>query len=71
MKYAIDLMQPKDWAQVRAIYAEGLATGLATFMVRPPQWKTWDAGHLHIGRLVARDSDAVIGWAALTPVAET
>jgi L-amino acid N-acyltransferase YncA len=72
MQFAIDGMRRADWAQVRGIYREGLATGLAAFMRTPPGWKTWDARHLPLGRLVARHRDgAVVGWAALTPVPDT
>ena len=67
----LEAMQPHDWAEVRRIYAEGLATGLAAFMRTPPLWKSWDAGHLPIGRLVARQGPGSLGWAALAPVAET
>lgn len=72
MTFAIDDMKPDDWDQVRAIYREGLATGLAAFMTNPPSWKTWDAGHLTVGRLVARmDDGAIVGWSALAPVPDT
>jgi L-amino acid N-acyltransferase YncA len=64
----IDGMQRSDWARVRSIYTEGLATGLAAFMLTAPIWKIWDAGHLSLGRLVARQDGAILGWAALTPV---
>lgn len=65
-------MQRADWKEVRDLYAEGLATGLAAFITDPPHWEDWDAGHLHIGRLVARSADnAVVGWAALAPVPDT
>ena len=58
-----------DWPAVRAIYEQGLATGLATFETRAPDWTTWDGGHLPHGRLVASGPDgAVQGWAALSPV---
>jgi hypothetical protein len=40
MDYAIDAMHRRDWTQVRAIYAQGLATGLAAFMSLPPNWKS-------------------------------
>lgn len=61
-----------DWPAVRTIYAEGLATGLAAFLTGPPSRSDWDAGHLSVGRLVARDAEgAVRGWAALTPVDNT
>ncbi len=71
MTFKIDQMQRHDWAKVRAIYREGLATGLAAFMLNPPVWKDWDAGHLGFGRLVARQGNAVLGWAALGSVADT
>mgnify|MGYP006919307977 CR=1 FL=1 len=72
MRFAIDAMRRSDWKQVRAIYREGLATGLAAFMLAPPGWKVWDSGHLTIGRLVARtDEAAIAGWSALAPVPDT
>ncbi|MDD9903772.1 MAG: hypothetical protein OXT06_09415 [Rhodospirillaceae bacterium] len=68
MEFAIFGMMRQDWAQVRAIYGEGLASGLAAFMLTPPRWQTWDAGHLELGRTVARTADGqVIGWSALAP----
>tara|TARA_Y100001934_G_C12049089_1_gene629875 strand:+ start:504 stop:719 length:216 start_codon:yes stop_codon:yes gene_type:complete len=60
-----------DWPAVRDIYADGLATGLAAFLSNPPSQNEWDRAHLPFGRLVARLGDAVHGWAALTPVADT
>ena len=64
----IDSMHPEDWPAVRRIYAEGLATGRATFDTEIPEWEVWDAGHLAAPRLVARDDGEVVGWAALGPV---
>ena len=66
--YRIDTLQPSDWERVRVIYAEGIATGNATFETDTPTWQAWDAAHLPVPRLVARDADVVCGWAALTPV---
>lgn len=71
MAHVLDQMRPRDWRAVRAIYAEGLATGLAAFMSTPPTWKKWDASHLPQSRLVARLEDTMLGWAALTRVADT
>ena len=72
MTHPIETMQRDDWPRVRAIYGEGLATGLAAFMTSPPKWGTWNAGHLDIGRLVARaDDGAIAGFAALSPVPDT
>jgi phosphinothricin acetyltransferase len=66
--YQIDGMTPQDWSQVQAIYNEGLATGNATFETQAPAWPAWDSKHLPHCRLVARQGDTVLGWAALTPV---
>jgi len=64
----IELMRETDWERVRAIYAEGLAAGDATFETEAPAWESWDAAHLTFARLVAREGEAVEGWAALSPV---
>lgn len=59
---------PEDWPSVKAIYAEGIATGNATFETEPPEWKEWDSAHLRKARLAAASDGKVVGWAALTPV---
>ena len=61
-------MRDSDWPAVREIYREGIETGDATFQTGVPEWAEWDANHLRHSRLVARDADAVGGWAALSPV---
>ncbi|HEY9403150.1 MAG TPA: GNAT family N-acetyltransferase [Pyrinomonadaceae bacterium] len=71
MDYVIYDMTAEDWEAVRAIYLEGIATGVATFETDAPTWEKWDAGHLRQARLVARDAaGAVLGWAALSPVSD-
>jgi L-amino acid N-acyltransferase YncA len=65
---SIEQMIERDWPAVRTIYEEGIKTGNATFEKSPPEWASWDAGHLRICRLVARSRDGVLGWAALSPV---
>src|SRR5947209_15065644 len=64
----IDAMVEQDWAAVRAIYLEGIATGDATFERSAPDWPTWDSSHLRPCRLVARSGSDILGWAALSPV---
>jgi phosphinothricin acetyltransferase len=64
----IAAMRPDDWPAVRAIYAEGIATGDATFETEVPSWEAWDAAHLRKHRLVARRGDEIVGWAAAVPV---
>lgn len=66
----IGQMRPSDWEQVRAIYLEGIATGNATFETEAPSWEVWNSSHLPFARLVARFSDRVAGWAALSPVSQ-
>jgi L-amino acid N-acyltransferase YncA len=65
---SIEPMLTLHWPAVRAIYIEGIETGNATFEKSPPEWPSWDAGHLRGCRLVARLGDGVLGWAALSPV---
>jgi phosphinothricin acetyltransferase len=69
MPFRIEPMTADDWPAVRAIYEEGLTTGLASFETAAPSWEHWDAARLLHSRLVARDS-AVLGWAALSPVSK-
>lgn len=64
----IDPMREEDWPAVREIYVQGLATGQASFETEAPDWEQWNAARLPICRLIARDHDAVVGWAALSPV---
>lgn len=72
MNMVIDTMRRDDWKQIREIYGAGLATGLAAFMTTPPKWGAWNAGHLDLGRLVARAADGtILGFAALSPVPDT
>lgn len=72
MNFTIDDMARDDWKTVRAIYGEGLATGLAAFTTTPPKWHAWNRDHLAFGRLVARDAAGkILGFAALSPVPDT
>lgn len=61
-------MEPSDWDDVARIYTEGIQTGSATFESVCPTWEKWNAAHLRPCRLVAEESAAAAGWAALTPV---
>jgi len=62
----VDAMRAEDWPAVARIYEQGLDLG--TFEDVVPSWEEWDASHLAVGRLVARDDGTVVGWAALGPV---
>jgi L-amino acid N-acyltransferase YncA len=67
---AIESLAPADWDDVRRIYAEGIATGNATFETGVPSWESWDLAHRSDSRLVARDAGRIVGWAALSRVSE-
>ncbi|TQM09917.1 helix-turn-helix domain-containing GNAT family N-acetyltransferase [Pseudonocardia kunmingensis] len=57
-------LEAGDWADVRRIYADGIATGHATFETEAPDRRsldhTWLPGH----RWVAEIDGRVVGWAA-------
>lgn len=60
-------LEPGDWPAVAAIFAEGIATGLATFETETPSWEAWDADHLREHRFVAVLDGRVVGWVAAVP----
>ena len=57
-------LEPGDWADVRRIYAEGIATGNATFETDVPDRRTLDHSWLPDHRWVAEIDGQVVGWAA-------
>ena len=65
---SVRAMTAQDWPDVARIYAEGIATGHATFESRAPSWEELDADHLAAHRFVASGVDGVLGWAAVSPV---
>src|SRR5919205_3037483 len=63
-------MSAGDWPDVRAIYLEGIRGGNSTFETDAPTWQRWDETHLQSPRLVIREADKLLGWAALSPVSK-
>ena len=61
----IEPMTAADGDAVLAIFAEGIATGVATFETAAPDWRRWHATHRRECRLVARVGRDVVGWTAL------
>ena len=51
-------LRPDDWAEVAAIYRDGMRGGMATFETEVPPWDAWHEGH----------PQRVVGWAALARV---
>ncbi|MCH2674263.1 MAG: GNAT family N-acetyltransferase [Chloroflexota bacterium] len=64
----VETMGPEDWEAVKQIYEEGIATRNATVETDAPAWERWDSSHRSDCRLVAKDHDQIVGWAALSPV---
>jgi len=61
---------PEHWPEVARIYAEGIATGNATFETEVPSWERWDDAHLAEHRFVALDEGEIVGWVAVGRVSD-
>jgi L-amino acid N-acyltransferase YncA len=59
-----------DWNAVHAIYAQGIATGNATFETEVPPFDRWAAGHAPEHRFVAVSDGVIVGWIAASPVSD-
>jgi len=68
LQLSVQPMRANDWEQVSQIYAEGIATGFATFEKSIPSYESWNAAHMQSCRIVAVENDSILGWAALSPV---
>jgi L-amino acid N-acyltransferase YncA len=66
----IDELRPEHWSEVARIYADGIATGNATFETEVPSWEKWDRSHLSQHRFVALQGSAVVGWVAVSSVSD-
>jgi L-amino acid N-acyltransferase YncA len=66
----IEELGREHWPGVARVYAEGIATGDATFETELPAWDAWDAAHLPEHRFVAMRDGEVVGWVAVTSVSE-
>ena len=61
-------LQENDWGEVRRIYAEGIATGNATFETEVPDSASLDAMWLPGHRWAAEVDGRLAGWTAIAPV---
>jgi L-amino acid N-acyltransferase YncA len=59
-----------DWPAVRTIYAQGIATGNATFETEVPAFDRWAAAHPPQYRFVAILGGDIVGWVAAAPVSD-
>ena len=58
----------KDFPAVRDIYQQGINTGNATFQQTGKNWEEWNNSMLISCRLVATESNQILGWAGLSAV---
>lgn len=70
MPVSIEPLQADHWPEVARIYADGIATGDATFETEVPSWEDWDERHLAGHRFVALRDGAASGFAAVARVSE-
>ena len=66
--FHIAQMKHTDWPAVSQIYQEGIETDMATFEQDIPEWDLWDQHHVKSCRLVAKQGEKIMGWAALSAV---
>lgn len=61
-------MQHGDANAVLAIFAEGIASGIATFETDCPDWTGFNQRFLPAPRLVAEQTGQVLGWAVVSAI---
>ncbi|MBO6505999.1 MAG: N-acetyltransferase [Kordiimonadaceae bacterium] len=60
-----------DWPEVERIYAEGIATKVATFETQPKAQSKWEEDSIDASAIVAETSNDLLGgWAVLWPVSD-
>jgi len=69
-KIILRSLNPNDWPTISKIYAEGIATGIATFETEVPTWEIWDNKFIKHCRIVAVQNDNVEGFAVLSLVSQ-
>ncbi|TJY37733.1 GNAT family N-acetyltransferase [Pontimicrobium aquaticum] len=70
MNISIRTFNEQDWASVSKIYAEGIATGIATFETEVPSFEIWNEKFIKKCRLVAQTNNEVVGFAVLSQVSK-
>lgn len=67
-KTSIRALKELDKDRVLSIFAEGIATGIATFETECPGWAGFNQRFLPAPRLVAEKEGPVVGWAVLSAI---
>jgi len=63
-------LKEEHFAVVSRIYSEGMATGVATFETKVPNWDAWNTKFLADCRYVLMIENVVAAWCALSPVSK-
>lgn len=69
-KMKIIPLQEEHFPAVSRIYAEGMASGIATFETMVPNWEQWNVKFLPVCRYVMLMGNEVVAWCALSPVSK-
>ena len=70
MSITIRPLVKNDWNSVSKIYAEGLATGIASFETEIPDWEEWNSKYIESCRIIAEKDNQVAGFAVLSLVSK-
>ncbi|MEH6407355.1 MAG: N-acetyltransferase family protein [Leeuwenhoekiella sp.] len=66
MKIKIRPFKAQDYPQVARIYEEGMATGIATFETKVPDYPEWNNRFVKECRFIVEENESIIGWCALS-----
>ncbi len=70
MEIAVRPLLEADWKAVSRIYKEGIASGIATFETKIPNWEDWNSKYIEHCRIVAELNHEVVGFAVLSLVSK-
>jgi len=70
MEIVVRPLIDSDWKTVSKTYADGIATGIATFETEIPDWETWNKKHIESCRFIAEKENQIIGFAALSLISK-
>ncbi|MDU8886762.1 GNAT family N-acetyltransferase [Yeosuana sp. MJ-SS3] len=70
MEIVVRPLTKQDWTSVSKIYADGIATGIATFETEVPDFDTWNKKYVESCRIVATLYNEVVGFGVLSLVSK-
>ncbi|WP_391118360.1 GNAT family N-acetyltransferase [Psychrobacillus sp. L3] len=71
MVYMIRKAKKDDWEQIKSIYENGIASGLATFETKSPHtYEQWMLKANSECMLIVHDEQYILGWCKLTSISD-